>query len=181
LKNGLGVLLVIGMLVPSICSGVQKDGCGEEISLHTLGSWGFSQEYAKFGKFGKVVVEMARVQPPDDAFLSAIIAVKSLSGRQLRTVKMDFLEIRGQNYLVRMLVDGRENHFEYSAAEGRVLNWWGPDKRPLVFEKGAIVTPCELTGIWTCAVQGGLWGLVNPLAGATAAIICGIGFAAACN
>jgi hypothetical protein len=174
-------MFLVGMLMPSLCSGVQPCNSGEEISLYAIGNSSFSQEYPKFGRFGRVVVEMARVRPPEDAFLSAIIGVKSPSGRKLRTVKVDFLEIRGQIYLVRMFVDGRENHFEYSAAEARVLNWWGPDKRPNAFEKGAVVTVCEATGIWTCAVQGGLWGLVNPFAGAAAAIICGIGFAAACN
>ena len=179
MKNGTFVFMTICLVVPALCGGDQTDLCAEEISLHPIGNSSFTQEVPKFGKFGRAVVEMAQVRPPEDAFLSILIAVKGMSGRRLRTVQMDFLEVRGQNYFVRMFVDGRENFFEYSAMEDRVMYWWGPDGRPEAFDKG--ITVCEGTGIWTCAVQAGLWGMVNPLAGAAAGIACGIGFAVACN
>lgn len=173
------MILVVFLLVPVLCQGTQPYILNEKANWHPVGNASFSQEVPNFGKFGRVFVEMTQVRPPDDAFMSILIAVSALSGRELRTVKMDLLEMRGQIYLVRMFIDGRENFFEYSALEDKVLYWWGPDKRLDDFTKG--VTACEATGVWTCAVQAGLWGMVNPFAGALAGIVCGVGFAAACN
>jgi hypothetical protein len=178
-KDEIYLIMVVFLLVPTLCGGTQPDVLAGGSLVQPIGRQSFSQEVDKFGRFGRVVVEMAQVRPPEDSFMSVVIAVKALSGRELRTVKMDLLEMRGQIYLVRMFVDGRENYFEYSAKEDRVLYWWGPDKRTDHITKG--VTACEGTGIWTCAVQAGLWGMVNPFAGALAGIACGVGFAVACN
>jgi putative immunity protein/bacteriocin len=40
---------------------------------------------------------------------------------------------------------------------------------------------CSLLGVFTCISYCGIWGLVNPIAGTTCDVLCGVAFAAACS
>jgi len=102
-----------------------------------------------------------------------------------------FLSIDREKGLVHMMlrIDGRYKKIVFDAANGRFVQWSGPDAylsrrfegQPLWPMSGTTdeqafhaqdISLCEAASIYSCTSQAALWGLVNPLAGLIAGAAC---------
>lgn len=161
-----------------------------ELAPPRSGSTSVELPVQAFGRYGDVILRARALEPSSRVLLSQELQILARNSRSLlRTIRLDLVQFNGDlgEAGFNVTIDGRTTFVRADLQTGRVKEAIGPDS--LLFAtnetssipgtiKAEALSGCELAAVYSCASQGLLWGMVNPLAGAVAGAACGILWAA---